>query len=158
VTPDEERQITLALDTSGDDAAQLVAQFSTSEQLHKWLLNYDVNCGFLPCWAALEHPKCDYATALLLYWNFHDFFFDPAWRASRPPKPREWDAVGLVDAIEARFARNDFASAELRFDPVEWLCLSEVQQRELLDLGMPAERLRTVGTRVIEREWLYADD
>ena len=151
MTPDERARVRETLEMSGGDAAASLARFTSAEQLHQWLLHYNVNDGLLPCRALAEHPLCDRGTAHFLYWQFHELVLDPRERRRTTRKRPEWNVDALLTILEDRFSRNDVRSAELHFDPIAWLQLTEEQRQALVAEGIPPERLSPVGHKASKR-------
>jgi hypothetical protein len=152
MTEDRREQVrrALALEDGGAMAAAIDA-FSDAEQLHQFLANYNVNDGFLPCLAIARHPSCDRGTATWLYFQFADLFGDEAARAEHRTRDDRWNADAVMTLLEERFATARFASADFLFDPAEWLGLDESALRRF---SVPANVLRPVGVRRVERLWL----
>jgi hypothetical protein len=143
------RRVRNALDSSGQSQVQAVKELRDAEQLHQFALNYNVNDGFSPLQAIIEHPACDKGTALYIYWLFFDEHTEiPSTKVARSP---EFDAPGLVAAIERRVQSESFATAEIFFNPAAEF--SKVQLYKLHKQGRDAF-LQAIGRRILEREWL----
>ncbi|AKV03295.1 hypothetical protein AKJ09_09958 [Labilithrix luteola] len=151
MTDDERLQVKRVLELRGSKMAEAVAELATAEQLHQWLLHYNVNDGFLPCLALVRHPACDRGTALMLYWRFSDCLMEPR-DPEQTAKAAAWDAHALLVELGDRLTRNDFASAEICFDPVSTLNLTTEAQKTFIYAGVPEGNLQAVGSRAVERE------
>jgi len=133
LTPEQaERVRYLAEDEWGgeseDEAAQwadfdrVLAQMS-AEELHAFVnvMNWDGG-GADRLSRVLAHPLCDRGTALMIYWLARPRFYikygtrervrDELW-------PSALDDYDLLCDIERRFAANDFATADIPFNPAD---------------------------------------
>lgn len=90
-----------------------VADLQSKEELHYVAahLNWDDD-NLLAQEAILAHRLCDGGTALLLYW------YGQGWVYSNPERSDDPDAAFFERLIQ-RFAKDDFATCSIVFDPRE---------------------------------------
>lgn len=129
-----------------DDIPAAVAALDTAEQLDQLMRTYDVNDGFLPVLAVVSHPRCDEGTALFAYFSFVEVLGEPPDADEPEPDPR-WDHRPVLALLDARFARRDFASASIAYDPVKDLGLDEESRASLIESGVHPDRFLAVGPR-----------
>ena len=141
------QRVANALNARDTSQVQAVRELLTAEQLHQFVLNYNVNDGFLPILAVVEHPACDRGTALYVFWLF-DGFYEAGAAAERKP---EFDTVTLQSVLLNRLRVGTFSSAEIFCDPSAQF--SKVQLYQLQKQGKD-EFMQPVGTKVMEREWI----
>lgn len=141
----EREQVKRALRLNGDAMVRGVERLTSSEQLHQFVLNYNVNDGYLPIRAVINHRACDKGTALYIYWQFAAS--SPAPKSATP----KYDAAALLREIETRFQDGSYGTAEYHCDPTTEF--TAVQLRKLKLEGRDAH-LQSVGFKRIEREWL----
>ncbi len=104
------------------DSADISALASPAE-LHAYAHMTDFNAPdhSAALLRVVTDPRCDRGTAQRVYWLSEpiEYFFKhtTADTAVSPYGPGARAAFALFDAIEARFARNDFASATIAYDP-----------------------------------------
>jgi hypothetical protein len=106
-----------ALDTADTSA------LSSPAELHAYahMANYGSPAHGAALLRVVTDPRCDRGTAQRVYWLAEplEYFFEhtTADTAVSPYGPGARAMFALFDAIEARFARDDFASASITYDP-----------------------------------------
>jgi hypothetical protein len=136
----------LEFDPDADDLVDLVGKLESAEELHQFVLNYNPNDGLLPLEAVVRHPNCDRGTSLLVYWNLADLVLDrePHRHKIRPG----WNGVALVELIEDRTSRKLYSTANIAFDPLEFMQWSQSRVSRL--------RLQQGGRLPFPEEMLHA--
>ncbi|PPE72055.1 hypothetical protein C3942_20380 [Solimonas fluminis] len=140
------QRVKRALCLDGPEQLQAIESLSSSEQLHQFLLNYNINDGYLPVRAIVNHKACDKGSALYVYWQF-----PPELRITNETAEPDYDAAGLLNDIRRRLDADSFGSAEYYYDPSAEF--TAVQLYKLRKSGNTAH-LESVGSRKLEREWL----
>jgi hypothetical protein len=137
-----------ALEAQGDSQLIAIGSLCTAEQLHHFVLNYNINDGVAPAFTVLANPYCDAGTALYMYWLCWPGFDGQA-SAPRRGNPA-FDFEALRDEISRRLDGNSFVSARIFFDPAAGF--SQVQLYKLTKEG--AKHLEPVGVDGVDRLWL----
>ena len=140
-------EVSRALGATGDRQLEMIGSLQTAEQLHQFMLNYNINDGVDPVFAVLANPRCDVGTALYSYWLCWPGFDDLRPRGQPDPA---FDFDALRREIAQRLESDGFGSSHIFFDPAA--DFSRVQLYKLRSLG--AKYLDPVGAERVERLWL----
>jgi len=65
-------------------------------KLHAWVARYNWDDGLAPIWVIADHPKTEFATALMIYWRLGGPYFED------PPAPVNREAKRLQDLVRER--------------------------------------------------------
>lgn len=118
LAPDAAARVRAALDD-----ADLVAALASPAELHAYahITSYDSPPHTAALLRVVTDPRCDRGTAQRVYWLAEpiEYFFQhrSADTAVSDYGPGARAMFALFDAIEARFAANNFATATIAYDP-----------------------------------------
>lgn len=90
----------------------------TPSDLHRRAEEYNWDSGVAGARSIAEHPGCDRATALLLYWRLSPHYFRRYASVDEAPA-RVRDEAHLVRDIETRLLAGSYRTNALSFDPVD---------------------------------------
>jgi hypothetical protein len=157
LSEDQRERVISALQAGpwSDSMARKLGELRSSEEIHQFALNYNINDGFNPIQFVIRSPSCDKGTALYAYWLFDEIILAPP--GQREPEPDEkWDAASLVKEIEERFTMGFYGNQEIAFDPRKELAWTEEEEHRFRagEFGFSGEMLQATPGRALEREWL----
>jgi hypothetical protein len=124
-----------------EDAGEVVnavASMSSAEQLFRLALDYNWDDGFRVPDAISDHPLCDLATALLLFWRGGAI---EHFEATGPPSESEGEWVAFSRKITDRLLSGHYKPGVNGYDPP----LTKVQKYKLRKRGVPELLLAPVG-------------
>ncbi|MCX6481303.1 MAG: DUF4274 domain-containing protein [Mycobacterium sp.] len=90
----------------------------TPSDLHRRALEYNWDNGVAGARSIAEHPDCDRATALLLYWRLTPHYFRRYLSVDDVPV-RLQEAANLVRGLETRLLTGNYRTNALPFDPAD---------------------------------------
>ena len=112
-------------------------------ELHCFADHWNWDGGVAPLVKIAEHPHCDAATALLLFWRATPTFYLPFPTRDEVP---DWsrETFDLIELIQARYVRGAYSSGKISYDPAEDVRMQEPipGQREI-----PAAMVQAVIAR-----------
>ena len=97
--------------------AKLMSSIEHPMELHLYATNYNWDGGFEELKEVLDHPKCDKATALLIYAMGSPGFFYRKLEKNAALRPYEQDVWDFLREIEQRIRNEEFQSGRVAFDP-----------------------------------------
>lgn len=112
------------------ELAFLVKQIANPEELFYFASEYNCDNGLAVPTAIADHPLCDMATALLLFWRADGIAALD--RKEATSFQEEW--FRFCESLTSRLLRSEFPEGSNSFDPQ----LSEVQRFKLEKSGVPA--------------------
>jgi len=113
---------------------------------HLYAVHYDWDQGIDPLIAIADHPRCDKATALYLYWGSGPEWF-LQYTSAAPVAPHAEEMYAFMKSIERRYLNNSYTSSGVGFDPTGWAGSYEEQRG---DARLPQQMYRPVDGVQIE--------
>lgn len=129
--PEQPANCDAPLDQANDPTrqAESVGQIANAEELFSLAAEYNWDDGMATPNAIADHPLCDQATALLLFWRAEAIVTIDQHQA---PKYQEtWFA--FCKSLTARLMRGDFPAGPNSFDP----SLGKAQRYQYEKAGIP---------------------
>ena len=118
---------------------KLFAEFSNPEELHWFADNWNWDAGIDRLRQLLEHPLCEFATALRIYWLAASKYY-LKYKTRDDVPTYELAHFDFIKWIETRYAKREFKDGNVFYDPAKnW---SEVDGR-----GLPHIMYEAVGRR-----------
>jgi hypothetical protein len=100
---------------------ELLSELKTAAELHAFGHHFNYDGGAEVLLEVVTDSRCDRGTAQRIYWLSEpiEYFFKckTAKEAMKDYGPEAKNVYKLFDAIEARFAADDFATADIYYDP-----------------------------------------
>jgi hypothetical protein len=87
------------------------------EELHIFAGNFNWDCGWEELVVVLEHPKCDYGTALMVYWLAQPDYFYRKTEIGKSLRLDETDTWNRVKWLEGRLLAGEYTHRQIAFDP-----------------------------------------
>ena len=103
------------------------ASATDPRELHLFALSYNWDQGLEPLIAIAEHPICDRATALYLYWGTGAEWF-LQYTSADQVAPHEEESYAFMKSIEQRYLSDVYHSSGIGFDPTDWAGVYEEQR------------------------------
>jgi hypothetical protein len=98
----------------------------SSEDLHYLMKSWNWDDGNNIPSLVLSHPKCDYGTALMIYWMCDpDYYLEREAKNNIPDFQQE--DFELLKMIENRLLSNDFELERIQFDPASYASAREFE-------------------------------
>ncbi len=109
-----------------------------SAELHEFALAYNWDDGFAVPQAIADHPDCELATALALFWRSEAI----EWlNTAKQPEPWQTPWYQFSTMLIQRILRGHYQRGSLSFNPE----LTRVQSYKLVKAGVPALFLEAVA-------------
>ena len=92
----------------------------TSVELHVIAAKWNWHLGWKPLQAIVEHPACDAATALLIFWKGNPESYLDDWMMSCDSNEYDVEHRDLLIGIQKRYSAGLFLKSGIAFDPGPW--------------------------------------
>lgn len=101
-------------------------KLNSSEELHYLMKSWNWDDGNNIPFLVLSHLKCDYGTALMIYWMCDpDYYLEREAKNNIPDFQQE--DFELLKMIENRLLSNDFELERIQFDPASYASAREFE-------------------------------
>lgn len=107
-----------------DDDEQSMRSFRTAidglesaEELHIFAGNFNWDCGWHELAVVLQNPRCDYGTALMVYWLGQPDYFYRKIEMAKPLSPDEQETWQRLKWLEERLLSCAYKDRQIAFDP-----------------------------------------
>ena len=117
ISDNQRRRIVHALER--DDVSDLspIEQLSSPQELHQFMMHYNWDDGDDAVIAVLDHPQCDFGTALLIYWLSGPIVCEATRDHVIEKRPWSSQLYGRIETLERELIESDYSATEFSVDP-----------------------------------------
>lgn len=139
--PEDDRAIDRELRELARRQRRFVDEVDDPLEIHAFTCLHQDSDGIKHLLKLVKNPACDAGRAMQLYWLNDPGYYSayPTISACEDSWEKEW--MRLLRAIRLRFAKDDFATAQIPFDPRPW---AEDDDVDLDALKLPATLLEPI--------------
>lgn len=147
LTEKQKQRIDYLLYDAGDENEFLrkFAEITSKEELHHLAENTNWDGGYFALEQIISHPALDRGTALLLYWYGEPQYFTKYAKADDVEECNRENYI-FVKKVEEMLLDNIFKTNEITFDPVKFLGMNLLQQKELRENSDIPDSLKVANT------------
>ncbi len=160
LSDDQRRRLHRVLDTSilNEDHIQFVHQMESAEELHQLASSFNWDNGHTKdiMQAIINHPLCDYGTALSIYWMASPTFYREKYSTREDVRKSFLDIYDLLEFAEQKLLENRFASHRIQIDVSKLGNRKRLARQETFKRQIPPQLLKnSPGTPFIQDDLQY---